>query len=62
VVPFEANWNLYGNRAGPIRNAKLLDDFKPDLLIAFPGSAGTWNMVNSALDRKIRIVYSSSVK
>lgn len=60
VVPFEAQWDKYGNSAGPIRNATLLDTFKPDYLIAFAGGRGTMNMINLALDRKIRIVYSSS--
>lgn len=62
VVPYSADWATYGKRAGPIRNAKLLDDFKPDYLIVFPGSAGTWSMVNLALDRNIRIVYSGNVR
>jgi hypothetical protein len=61
VVPYEADWKGLGNAAGPIRNAWLLDDFKPDYLIVFPGGRGTLNMVNKALDRKIRIVYSSKL-
>ena len=62
VVPYPADWQKLGNRAGPIRNAHLLDDFKPDYLIAFPGNRGTMNMINLALDRKIRIVYSSQCR
>lgn len=58
VVAFPAAWKVYGKRAGPIRNAKLLDTFKPDYLIVFPGNIGTQDMVNKAVDRKIKIVYA----
>jgi hypothetical protein len=39
-----ADWDLYGNAAGPIRNAKMLE-WKPDLVVAFPGGRGTASMV-----------------
>lgn len=38
---YPADWNKYGNGAGPIRNQKMLDEFKPDLVVAFPGDRGT---------------------
>ena len=44
-VSYPANWARYGNSAGPIRNQKMFDEFKPDLCIAFPGHNGTKNMV-----------------
>lgn len=31
--------------AGPIRNRRMLEQGKPDLVVAFPGGAGTANMV-----------------
>jgi len=49
VIVHRANWNLYGKKAGPIRNQKIVDD--SDALIAFPSKHGrgtqiTMNMAN----------------
>lgn len=41
--PYPANWDL-GRRAGPIRNQKMLDDFRPEVVLAFPGGRGTADM------------------
>lgn len=46
-LPFPANWNI-GKRAGPIRNQRMLDEGKPDGVVAFPGGAGTADMVRRA--------------
>lgn len=35
VVPFTANWEKYGKRAGILRNAMMLAEGKPDRLLAF---------------------------
>ena len=35
VIPFRAKWTTYGRAAGPIRNQLMLDEGKPDLVIAF---------------------------
>jgi hypothetical protein len=52
VIPFPAKWKEYGNRAGPIRNQQMLDEGKPDLVVAFHNdlehSRGTKDMVNRA--------------
>lgn len=45
---YRADWRRFGNRAGPIRNQRMLDDGKPDLVIAFPGGRGTADMVRRA--------------
>lgn len=45
---FPANWRFDGRAAGPIRNARMLDLAKPDLVVAFPGGAGTADMVRRA--------------
>jgi hypothetical protein len=46
---YPAQWKRYGNRiAGPIRNQLMLDDGKPDLVVAFPGGSGTADMVRRA--------------
>ena len=35
TVEYKADWAKHGNAAGPIRNQQMLDDGKPDLVIAF---------------------------
>lgn len=32
---FEAQWNKHGKAAGPIRNQRMLDEGKPDLVVGF---------------------------
>ena len=41
---YPADWERYGKSAGPIRNKQMLEEGKPDLVIAFPGGRGTANM------------------
>lgn len=47
---FPADWDQYKKAAGPIRNQQMLDEGKPDIVIAFPtkNSRGTWDMVRRA--------------
>lgn len=47
-VTVEAEWGKYGKAAGYKRNQKMLDDFKPHLVVAFPGGSGTADMVRRA--------------
>jgi hypothetical protein len=47
-ISYQADWETYGRKAGPIRNQRMLDDGKPDLVIAFPGGRGTADMVKRA--------------
>ena len=48
VHKVEADWSTHGKAAGPIRNQKMLDDYQPDCVIAFPGGRGTQDMVRRA--------------
>lgn len=47
---FPADWNVHGRAAGPIRNTQMLQQGKPDIVIAFlaENSRGTKNMINQA--------------
>ncbi len=45
---FSANWQQLGNGAGPERNGRMLREFKPDNVLAFPGGAGTADCVRQA--------------
>lgn len=49
IIPFPAKWKERGRAAGSIRNTQMLEEGKPDLVIAFPGGRGTENMVNQAI-------------
>ena len=50
VESYPARWDLYGKKAGPLRNAQMLTEGKPDICLAFPlpGSKGTWDMIRKA--------------
>jgi len=48
VTCFRADWEQYGRQAGPLRNARMLAEGRPDAVIAFPGGAGTADMVRKA--------------
>lgn len=45
---FPADWPRHGRAAGPIRNQRMLDEGRPDLVLAFPGGAGTADMARRA--------------
>lgn len=51
-----AEWNRYGNDAGPIRNKLMLDRYAPDLVVAFEGGSGTKNMLIQAQRAKVKRV------
>jgi hypothetical protein len=53
---YEADWENHGTFAGPMRNRRMLDEGKPDLVIAFPGGKGTRNMLKQARDRGVECV------
>jgi len=41
VIEYPAPWDKYGKSAGFIRNKQMLDEAKPDWVLAFPGGPGT---------------------
>lgn len=53
---FNADWKTFGKSAGPIRNKLMLDEGKPDLVVAFPGGSGTAHMVQYARKRSIETI------
>jgi glutamine amidotransferase PdxT len=56
VIPVPAEWNLYGRQAGHIRNRLMLEQYKPDLVVAFPGGRGTRNMVTISKKAGIEVI------
>jgi hypothetical protein len=53
---YRADWEKHGKAAGIIRNQQMLDEGKPDLVIAFPGGNGTADMVNRAKKAGVRVI------
>lgn len=54
---YTADWNKFGPRAGPIRNAQMLDDNTDiELVIAFPGGRGTLDMITKARTKNIKVI------
>jgi YspA, cpYpsA-related SLOG family len=49
LLAFPADWNAHGRAAGFIRNARMLAEASPELVIAFPGGKGTAHMVGVAI-------------
>lgn len=45
---FAADWSAHGRAAGPIRNAQMIAEGKPDLVVAFAGGDGTEDMIRKA--------------
>jgi len=45
----------YDAMAGPRRNLKMLREFGPDAVIAFPGGAGTSDMMKQARAEMVRV-------
>lgn len=55
-APFAADWHRHGRAAGPLRNQRMIDVGKPDLVVAFPGGRGTADMVARAKAAGIEVI------
>lgn len=51
-----AKWDTHGYFAGPIRNAVMIKDTEPDLVVAFPGGRGTADMIKKAIAAGVRVL------
>jgi predicted Rossmann-fold nucleotide-binding protein len=60
VITFPANWRS-GKRGGPERNAFMLAEGKPHMVVAFPGGAGTADMVRKAKAAGVKVIEHNSV-
>lgn len=58
-VTVPADWATHGKAAGPIRNRRMLADFRPDLVIAFPGGRGTADMIRQAEAAGVKVMRAS---
>ena len=53
---FYAEWGQHGKAAGPKRNQRMIDEGKPDLVLAFPGGRGTADMVQRAKAAGVKVI------
>lgn len=58
IITLPALWNTTKPRlaAGPIRNRRILKEFKPDVLLVFPGGPGTADMSKICAKAGVRII------
>jgi len=66
IIPFSAKWVKYGRAAGPIRNKQMLDEGKPDIVVAFHSniaeSRGTKDMVRQAEKHGVEVIIEVGTK
>lgn len=62
VHEYPADWHTHGRRAGYIRNRQMLEEGKPDLVVAFPGGKGTAMMVNLARQAGVEVIEVSNTQ
>lgn len=55
TMAFPADWSGLGKAAGPIRNQQMLDEGRPDGVMAFPGGSGTADMVRRAIAAGLKV-------
>lgn len=55
MLNFPADWTKHGRAAGPLRNAQMIAEGLPDLVLAFPGGRGTADMVRKAMAAGIEV-------
>lgn len=53
---YRAAWKKHGKAAGPIRNQRMLDEGKPDLVVAYAGGRGTADMVRRAKAAGVKVI------
>jgi hypothetical protein len=56
VVRYPPNWKLYGKKAEGLRDAFMIEDSRPDLVLAFPGGRHTADLIQKAIDAKIVVL------
>jgi hypothetical protein len=56
VIKYRRNGRPYNAAAGPMRNARMIKEGRPDLVVAFPGGNGTADMVCRARAAGIEVI------
>lgn len=55
IKQFMAAWKMYGIHAGPFRNQQMADYAEALIAIPGPDSRGTWDMVQRAMAKGLRV-------
>lgn len=53
---YPAHWAVYGNSAGPRRNQRMIEQFAPNEVWAWPGGRGTADMIERAHKARVPVV------
>ena len=53
---FPARWKKFGPSAGPKRNQQMINEIRPDIVLAFPGGKGTKGCADYAESKGIKVV------
>lgn len=53
---YPAKWAEFGRSAGHIRNNQMLEEGRPDVVVAFAGHKGTAHMVMIAIEAGIEVL------
>lgn len=56
LLIFPADWKAHGKKAGYLRNVQMLEEGKPDVVLAFPGGRGTEMMKRLAKDAGVEVI------
>lgn len=56
---YRADWEAHGKAAGPLRNQRMIDEGKPNFMVAFPGGRGTADMVRRAVAAGLKVHHLS---
>jgi hypothetical protein len=51
-----ADWKTHGKAAGPIRNRRMIEEYRANLVVAFPGGTGTADMIRQAEAASIKVL------
>lgn len=60
VVRYPPNWEYFGKKAEGLRNAFMLEDSRPDLVVAFPGGRHTADLVHRAAGHGVEVATIAS--
>lgn len=54
---YPAQWTKLGKKAGPMRNQRMLDEGKPNRVVAFPSTgSGTYDMIERAKKAGVELI------
>jgi len=53
---YPPDWKVHGKSAGALRNIQMLEEGKPDLVVAFPGGNGTEHMCRIARKKGVDVL------